>query len=187
MQKGRLIDPKTKKPLIFEVLISQESFVKVLLPFQKNLNRIGITLEIKRVDLSQYINRLRAFDYDMMVTIFGQSNWPGNEQRDYWHSGSANIKGSRNYIGIENKAIDRLVEQLIQAGSATEQAVIAKALDRVLLWHYFVIPHWHINKYRISYWNKFRYPAIAPKYGFTTFTWWIDTDQERKMDSYLKK
>ncbi len=120
----------------------------------------------------------------MIIMSIGQSLSPGNEQKNYWHSESAERMGSRNYIGIKNSTIDKLINHLIYAPDRQSLITRTHALDRALLWGHYVIPNWHINYYRISYWNKFSKPEIVPKYGLGFFNWWID---EEKKTLYLKK
>jgi microcin C transport system substrate-binding protein len=129
-------------------------------------------LEIRRVDVSQYINRLRSRDYDMIVSGFGQSNSPGNEQREFWHSASADNPGSRNFIGLKEPAIDMLVEGLIGADSRKELVAHTRALDRVLLWGHYVVPNWHIKTWRVAYWNHLAHPQVTPKQDIGLMTWW---------------
>ena len=128
----KMVD-KDGKPLTIEFLLAQTQFERVLLPFKRNLADLGINLEIRRVDVSQYITRLRSRDYDMIVGGFAQSNSPGNEQREYWNSAAADNPGSRNFIGLRDPAIDQLVEQLINADSRQSLVDHCRALDRVLL------------------------------------------------------
>ena len=184
IKNQKLIHKKTKKPFVFEVLIFQEGFLKIYLPFKKNLARLGIDMQIKRVDVAQYINRLRAFDYDMITTSYSQSNWLGNERREYWHSSSANKTGSQNYIGIKDPAVDTLVEELI--ANQKQQEVIAKALDRVLLHNYYMIPNWHIAKHRIAHWKHLQRPSTAPQSGYDTDYWWVDETVQIELDNQLK-
>src|SRR5690606_23428927 len=115
------------------------------------------------------------FDFDMIIGGFGQSNSPGNEQRDYWYSRFADHKASKNYIGVKDPIVDALVDKIISAQTRDELVAACRALDRVLLWNHYVIPQWHINTHRIAYWNKFSHPDIAPRYGDVGFwTWWLD-------------
>jgi microcin C transport system substrate-binding protein len=144
----------------------------VVLPFKKNLARLGIETRVRVVDTAQYLNRIRQFDYDMVVWNFGQSLSPGNEQRYYWGSAAADTPGSRNLAGIKNPVIDALIEKLVHARSRTELVTCVRALDRVLQWGFYVLPHWHLNSFRIAYWNKFAQPAIHPPYGLGLMTWW---------------
>ena len=171
LEEGKLVD-RNGKQFEFEILLVQKEFERVVSPFIRNLERLGITASIRIVDVSQYINRLRQFDFDMVVYGFGQSSSPGNEQRDYWHSSSADQPGSRNLIGIRNPAVDHLVEKLIAAPDREQLVLRARALDRVLQWNHYVIPHYHISAYRIAYWNRFEHPAVSPTYDLGLDTWW---------------
>jgi microcin C transport system substrate-binding protein len=172
LKDGKLVNTEGM-PFHFEILLVQKEFERVVSPFIRNLERLGISADIRIVDVSQYINRLRQFDFDMVVYGFGQSSSPGNEQRDYWHSTAANTPGSRNLIGIQDTAIDYLVEQLIAAPDREQLVVRARALDRALQWNHFVIPHYHISAWRIAYWDKFAHPAVSPTYDLGLDTWWM--------------
>ncbi|MFL9813060.1 ABC transporter substrate-binding protein [Stutzerimonas sp. VN223-3] len=171
IENDRMVDA-SGKPVKLEFLLVQADFERVLLPYKRNLAGLGIDLEIRRVDVSQYINRLRSRDYDMIVSGFGQSSSPGNEQREYWHSASADNPGSRNFIGLKDPAIDALVENLIAADSREELITSTRALDRVLLWGHYVIPNWHIKTWRVAYWNHLAHPEITPRYDIGLMTWW---------------
>lgn len=158
----------------FEVLLVSNSFVKVVFPFKRNLAKLGIELNIKVVDISQYIKRLRTFDFDMIVSSRGQSLVVGSEQFNYWHSKSANIEGSLNIIGIKNKKIDSLIEQINNSENLTDLKQIVFDLDEELLQNFYLIPHWHINKYRVAYWNKIHRNDIFAKYGLDFEGWWFE-------------
>jgi microcin C transport system substrate-binding protein len=172
LKDGKLVNTEGM-PFHFEILLVQKEFERVVSPFIRNLERLGISADIRIVDVSQYINRLRQFDFDMVVYGFGQSSSPGNEQRDYWHSSAATTPGSRNLIGIQDPAIDHLVEQLIAAPDREQLVVRARALDRALQWNHFIIPHYHISAWRIAYWDKFAHPAVSPTYDLGLDTWWM--------------
>ena len=152
----------TGKPVTIEFLLAQTEFERILLPFKRNLADLGIELVI----------RLRSRDYDLIVGGFGQSNSPGNEQREYWHSSSADNPGSRNYIGLKDPAVDSLVEGLINADSRQSLITHTRALDRVLLWGHYVVPNWHIKTWRVAYWNRFEHPKVSPQYDIGLHTWW---------------
>ncbi|WP_104912454.1 MULTISPECIES: extracellular solute-binding protein [Pseudomonas] len=173
----RIVDDKmvdtNGKPASIEFMLFQTDFERILLPFKRNLADLGIELVIRRVDVSQYVNRVRSRDFDMMVGSFPQSSSPGNEQREFWQSSSADNPGSRNYIGLKDPAIDELVEQLINADSRNSLVAHAKALDRVLQFGYYVIPNWHIKTYRVAYWNHLGHPEVPPRYDVGINTWWI--------------
>ncbi len=176
----RIVDDKmvdtSGKPVKIEFLLAQTEFERVLLPFKRNLSDLGIDLEIRRVDVSQYINRVRSRDFDMVVGGFPQSSSPGNEQREFWKSESADKPGSRNYIGLKDPAIDQLVEGLINADSRNSLVAHARALDRVLQWGYYVIPNWHIKTWRVAYWNHIGHPKVSPTFDIGINTWWIKPD-----------
>ena len=173
----RIVDDKMVdaqgKPVVIEFLLAQTEFERVLLPFKRNLSDLGIDLVIRRVDVSQYITRLRSRDFDMVVGSFPQSNSPGNEQREFWSSSSADKPGSRNFIGLKDPTIDALVEDLINADSRQSLVAHARALDRVLQWGYYVIPNWHIKTWRVAYWDHIGHPKVSPKYDIGIATWWI--------------
>lgn len=164
------------KPVSLEFLLAQPEFERVLLPFKRNLSDIGIDLVIRRVDVSQYITRRRTRDFDMVVGSFPQSSSPGNEQREYWDSSSADKPGSYNLIGLKEPAIDTLVDGLINAD--TRQSLIdhSRALDRVLLWGYYVIPNWYIKTWRVAYWDHIAHPKVPPLYDVGIPTWWVKPD-----------
>lgn len=165
------------EPLRFEFLLAQQDFERVLLPYKRNLASLGIDMSIRRVDVSQYINRLRNRDFDMVVSGFGQSNSPGNEQREYWHSSSADNPGSRNLMGLRDSAVDTLVQGLIQADSREELITHTRALDRVLRAKHILVPNFYTPVYRVAYWDKFDHPEVAPKYGLALQTWWVDPQE----------
>lgn len=179
VQEGKLV--KNGQPFVFEMLLVQPDFERVVLPFQRNLARLGITMNVRMVDTSQYLERLRGFDFDMIVSSFPQSLSPGNEQRSFWHSSSADTPGARNYCGIRNPAIDRLVDLVIAAPDRETLILRCKALDRALLWGWYVIPHWHSTSWRIAFWDKFGRPDKLADYGLDFQSWWIDPDKEREL------
>lgn len=178
LKNGKLLNPAGEQ-MTFEILLVSPAFERVVAPFNRNLERMGIKPKIRLVDASQYINRIRSFDFDIIVSGFGQSSSPGNEQREYWHSSTADQPGSRNMIGIKNPAVDYLVEQLIKAPDRKQLVLRARALDRVLLWNHYVIPQYHINSYRIAYWDKFDFPENRPRYALGFDTWWFKPGQEQ--------
>jgi microcin C transport system substrate-binding protein len=177
----RLINKSSGEPLQFEILLADPSFERVTLPFVRNLERLGITAHVRTVDTAQYQNRLDSFDFDMTVASWPQSMSPGNEQIDYWTSQRADVPGSRNLAGIKDPVVDQLVELVIAAPDRQSLVDRTRALDRVLLWGQYVIPHWHITSFRVAYWDKFARPAIAPKYALGFDTWWV----EAAMDAAL--
>ena len=171
LKDGKLIN-NAGEQFKFEILLVQKDFERVVAPFIKNLEKLGMSVSIRIVDVSQYINRLRSYDFDMVVGSFGQSSSPGNEQREFWGSDAAMLEGSRNIIGIQDPAIDKLIEALIQAPNREQLVLHARALDRVLQWNHFVVPQFHIGSHRIAYWDKFGFPEVRPTYSLGIDTWW---------------
>ncbi|HAG96074.1 MAG: hypothetical protein CMK83_21225 [Pseudomonadales bacterium] len=168
-----LVHAESGQPFRFEILLYSKDFERIVLPYVKNLKKLGIEASARLVDSTNYIRIVRDFEFDMIIGSFGQSNSPGNEQRDYWFSKFADHKGSRNLIGVKDPVVDVLIEEIISAQTRDDLVAACRALDRVLLWSHYVVPQWHINKHRLAYWNKFEQPAIAPIYGDVGFyTWW---------------
>lgn len=172
--KNRQLVNKTGKAFTFEILLVSKDFERIVLPYVKNLKRLGITATPRVIDQSQYIERRRDFKFDMIVGSFPQSSSPGNEQRDFWFSEFADKKGSRNIIGIKNPAVDQLVDHIINADSREALVTACRALDRVLLWEYYVIPQWYINTNRVAHKASIKRPKISPQYGLGLSTWWIE-------------
>jgi microcin C transport system substrate-binding protein len=181
VRDGVLTHKETGAPFEFEILLYNSSFERVVLPFTRNLERLGIKANVRLVDTSQYINRIRDFEFDMIVNVFGQSLSPGNEQRWYWHSAAAEAPGTRNYCGIKNQAVDVLVGKVINAPDREALVTACRALDRALLWGHYVIPHWHSGVFNVAYWNKVEHPDEHPPYDLPLDAWWIDPDKAAKL------
>ncbi|RRJ85473.1 ABC transporter substrate-binding protein [Aestuariirhabdus litorea] len=173
LRQGQLVHQRTGHPFRFEFLIRQQSLGRVLVPYQQSLKKIGIDMEIRLIDSAQYKNRMDSFDFEMTTIVLGQSLTPGNELRQYFHSANANIQGSQNYAGIDNPAVDSLVERILSAASLEELGVATRALDRVLLWQYYMVPNWYIASHRVAYWNRFGFPQSTPPYDLSLSTWWV--------------
>jgi microcin C transport system substrate-binding protein len=175
VQDGRLKN-KEGVSFDFEILLVSPSFERVMAGYVNNLSKLGVNASYRTIDPALYIDRLNRFDFAMTVNVFGQSQSPGNEQRDYWHSSSADRSGSRNLIGIKDPVVDQLVEKIIYAATQEELNAACKALDRVLWYGYYVVPNWYVAKHRVSYWNKFNRPETLPLYYNPTqalMTWWL--------------
>ncbi|MBC4015006.1 extracellular solute-binding protein [Siccirubricoccus deserti] len=162
----------------FEILLQGPSFERVALPYVQVLQRLGMEPRVRTVDPAQYEVRIDAFDYDMTVGGAGQSLSPGNEQRDYWSCAEAHKQGSRNISGICDPVIDELVELVISAPDRQQLVARTRALDRVLLWHDYMIPQWHSRTFRVAYWDKFGRPPRNPRYALALDSWWIEGGRE---------
>lgn len=163
---------KSGRPLQFEILLVNPRLERILQPYTNNLARIGIQARLRTVDAAQYKQRLDHYDYDMILATLGQSLSPGLEQRLYFHSSQVAVKGGRNYAGINNPVIDHLIDKLLAARTRDEQVAAARAIDRVLLWHHYTIPNWHISQHRIAYRNRFAH-VTTPPYTLGLRAWWM--------------
>lgn len=168
-----LVNPKGE-PIEFEFLMTESGFERIVLPFIKNLSKLGIKVTPRKVEITQYIERMRNFNFDMVVASFGQSQSPGNEQRNFWQSSAADRYDSNNYMGIKNPVVDALVEQLITADDRQDLVNHVRALDRVLLAGHYLIPNWHVSFDRVAYESFLKHPKNTPKYGLDIFTWWVE-------------
>ncbi len=157
-----------------EFLLDSPLFERITLPYQQQLELLGVTVRIKTVDGAQYQRQVETFDYDIMVGNWGQSLSPGNEQRDFWGSESANKNGSRNAIGIKNPAIDKLIDAVIFAKDRSGLTTACKALDRAVIWNHYLVPMWYIPYERIARWDRYGKPEKLPDYaiGFPAIWWW---------------
>lgn len=182
IRNNRLVNKDTGKALEVEFLLISPDFERVVTPFKQSLERIGVTSTIRVIDASQYQRRTDNYDYDIIVDTFGQSESPGNEQRDFWGSEAADRPGSRNTIGIKNPAIDKVIERIIYAKDREELIAACQAMDRILLWNHYVVPQWFSPKERIAYWNKYSHPETLPSrsVGFPEI-WWYDKEKAAKL------
>jgi microcin C transport system substrate-binding protein len=184
VRNQRLMRAVNSEPLSVEILLDNPQFERIVLFYKPNLERLGVNVTVRTVDDAQYQNRLRSWDYDIIVPRpWAQSLSPGNEQRYYWGSASADDAGSRNYAGIKNPAVDAMIERVIFAKNRAELVAATRALDRVLLWNHYVVPQWTYTKDRTARWDRFGRPEEMPKYGsqgvFPTIWWW-DADKAAK-------
>ncbi len=176
----KLVNVKTNEPFAFELLMDGPTMQRVAVPVQKNLARMGITMNLRQVDSSQFVNRLRNRDFDMIAEGYGAMAYPSIDLNDTWRSNY--IDSTFNTAGVQDPAIDYLVDGCV-ANQDNEKALLAwgHALDRVLTWNYYVIPEWYLSKFRVAYWNKFSRPAVRPKYTLGLGSWWLDKDKEAKL------
>lgn len=166
---------KNGQPFRFEILLETAGvpmWERVILPYQKTLQRLGIELSLRAVDAPQYEHRLNHFDYDMIISVYPQPLIPSSEQRAYWHSETAQTIGSYNYAGIQNPVVDALITHIEQASTKEELLTAVHALDRVLYRFLYIIPHWHSPLNRYLVWDKLSFPKQAPLKGTSTRFWW---------------
>jgi microcin C transport system substrate-binding protein len=172
---------ETGAVLAFEILLADAGFERIVLPMKKNLERIGVHVSVRTVDIAQYRRRIDTFDFDMIVDRRGQTESPGNEQRDFWSSAAADAEGSRNLNGIEDPVVDELVELLIAAPDREALVTRTRALDRVLLWGHYMIPNWYVSADRVLYWDRFGMPEVQPYRGIQFDAWWIDAAKDARL------
>lgn len=173
LKGGTLYNVHTKQPFEFEILLRQASIKRVIEPFIENLRKTGIKATARLVDANQYKVRLDDFDFDMTTFVLSQSLSPSHEQREYFHSSTRDIKGSRNYAGVNHPAVDHLTDLIVSAKTREELITATKALDRVLLWNHYIIPNWHLNYHRIAYWDKFTKTEQQPPFTLGFENWSI--------------
>jgi microcin C transport system substrate-binding protein len=185
VRSERLVNSKTGEPFAVEFLADDPSFERVFLFYKPSLDRLGVTVSVRTVDDSQYENRLRNWDYDIITASWPESLSPGNEQRGFWGSQAAEQPGSLNLIGIKNPAVDAMIDQVIFAKSRADLVAATKALDRVLLWNHYVVPQWTYGKVRSARWDRFGRPDPLPKYAGAAFPalWWWDAEKAAKTGS----
>ncbi|WP_322788258.1 extracellular solute-binding protein [Kushneria marisflavi] len=183
VRNNRMVNRETGRPLRFELLLGSSSIERMALPMVRNLARLGIEVTLRTVDQSQYLVRLRQFDFDMTTTVIAQSTNPGNEQREYWGSEYADQPQSRNLAGISSPAVDDLIDRIIRADSRKALDTAASALDRVLRWGFYVIPQYHSPVTRLAYWKKMAMPDQSPEYGLDPDSWWIDPQGARQINA----
>ncbi|MEC8169780.1 MAG: extracellular solute-binding protein, partial [Pseudomonadota bacterium] len=160
---NKLFSPQGKK-VEFSFLLAQKGFERILAPFAMNLKKLGITLNYRTIDTSLYQRRVDSFDFDMMVMSYPQSQSPGSELYAMFHSSSAERRGSFNVGGINDKDVDKLIDEIIYSKKRDDLIVASHLLDRILWNDYYMLPNWYISEHRIAYFDKFNYPKKLPKY-----------------------
>jgi microcin C transport system substrate-binding protein len=182
VRERKLVDA-AGKPVAVEILVQDPSAERIALFYKPSLERIGVTTSIRVVDDAQYQNRLRSFDFDIIIDLWGESLSPGNEQREFWGSQTADQPGSKNTIGIKNPAIDALIDKVIFAKDRAGLEAATKALDRVLLWNFYVVPQFTYGFSRYARWDRFSHAEPLPKYGRSGLPslWWFDADKAARI------
>ena len=182
IRNQKLVNAKSGEAMSVEILTEDPNVERYILFYKPSLERLGITVTVRTVDDPQYENRLRNWDFDLIVASWPESLSPGNEQRDFWGTPAADTPGSRNYVGIKNPAVDTLIERVIFAKDRAELVAATKALDRVLLWNHYVMPQFTSDTTRTARWDRFGRSDPLPKYGEAAFptVWWWDAEKAAK-------
>ncbi|RUW66772.1 extracellular solute-binding protein, partial [Mesorhizobium sp. M4B.F.Ca.ET.049.02.1.2] len=187
IKSGKMVNAKTGAPFKFEILGWNDTDQVIASPWIANLRKIGVDATLRIIDQTQYVNRVNNFDYDVIIGQLGQSESPGNEQRDFWSSKAADKPGSRNYAGIKDPVVDALVDRIIFATDRDDLVAATHALDRVLLWNFYVVPQYYRAVLWLAYWNKFGIPEKQPTYsGADQSSWWIDPAKEKALAAKYK-
>jgi microcin C transport system substrate-binding protein len=180
--KNGVLTNAAGEQLAFEILLDSPTWDRIVQPYKGTLEKLGVKVTVRQIDSAQYKRRTDTFDYDMIVDVIAQSESPGNEQRDYWGSAAAKTNGSRNSIGVASPAIDKLIEKVVFAKDRADLVAATQALDRVLLWNHFVVPHWFSPYERHVMWDQYAGPAVQPARSFAFFnTWWWDEAAATKL------
>ncbi|HDQ15267.1 MAG TPA: ABC transporter substrate-binding protein, partial [Sediminispirochaeta sp.] len=185
IKNRRMVNTRTGEPMEFELLLYSTSMERVAVPFQQNLERLGITMNIRVVDTTQFTNRLRERDFDLISGGYSANPYPSSDLQIIWHGDF--IDSTYNTAGVQDPAVDYLVEGIVEH-QEDEEALLhwGRALDRVLTWNHYVIPQWHIAKFRIAYWDKFSRPETRPKYSLGLDTWWFDRSKQGRLPGNLR-
>ena len=185
-RNGQLLDTKGQ-PIYIEFLIHQDGLQRTLMPFVRNMKRLGVTVSIRQVDVPQYIERMRSKDFDMTTSVMPQSLNPGNEQAQFWGSASADQAGNYNYAGIKSPVIDDVIQQVIRAPNREQLVVRTKVLDRLLRAGYYQIPTYGKGEKWFAYWNMYQQPKIKPKLSTGIDYWWSNEAEAKKVAQYLRQ
>ena len=169
----KLVDASGKQ-MSFEILSSDPTYERIVIPYIQWLSRLGIDAHVRTVDAPQYQRLTDTFDFDMTMVVLPESDFPGNEQRDYWSCAARKAEGSSNLAGVCDPVVDALVKKVIEARDVTKLSVATKALDRVLLWSWYVVPNWHIQSFNAAFWDRFGHPAQPVRTGIAFDSWWVD-------------
>ena len=167
----------------FELLLDSPTYERVALPYIQWVQRLGIDIRVRTVDPAQYQRLTDAYDFDMTTDLFGQSEHPGNEQTEYWTCGAAKQEGSRNSAGVCDPVVDALVERVVNARDYDALLAATRALDRVLLWGQYTVPHYHLRSFRVAYWDRFARVDRPVRAGFVFEAWWVDPARAAATDA----
>jgi microcin C transport system substrate-binding protein len=182
VQDQKLVDAGGKQ-MSFEILLEEPAFERVSLPYVQWLGRLGIDAHVRTVDSAQYQRLMDSYDYDMAVVVFPESDSPGNEQKGFWTCDAAKQEGGDNVAGVCNPVVDALVAQVVDAPDHDHLVAATHALDRVLLWNWYVVPQWHLQYVRAAYWDKFGRPSQPVRTGVAFDSWWIDPAKAAALDT----
>ncbi|WP_332606002.1 extracellular solute-binding protein [Acinetobacter sp. ESBL14] len=186
IRKGQLYD-RTGQAIRIELLMQQENPQRELMPFVRNLKRLGIQVQLRQVDVPQYMERIRHQDFDMMVLKLPQTLTPGKEQAQFWGSAAADEAGNYNYSGIKHPAIDQMIAKIVAAKTRDEVVLYTRVLDRLLRAGYYQILTYGKPERWFAYWDIYRQPQVKPKLSVGWEYWWVDAEKAKKLDQSMRK
>jgi len=167
-----LVERKNGRPLTFEILVTARDEERLALLFSQSLKRAGIAARVRVVDAVQYEGRRLTYDFDMIQNRWDQSLSPGNEQAFYWGSAAAEQPGTRNYMGVKSPAVDAMIAALLKAEDRGDFVAAVRALDRVLISGFYVVPLFYLPAQWVARWTTVGRPATTSLYGYLPETWW---------------
>ncbi len=182
VKERKLVDANGE-PMNFTILLDEPSLERVALPYVQLLQKIGIDARVRTVDPAQYQHLTDDFDFDMIMMIYPESDVPGNELRDYFTCAASKAQGSFNVPGVCDPAVDAMVEKMITAQDRDTLKTAAHALDRVLLWRWYLVPNWDSRTFHVAYWDRFSHPDVPIREGFNFDTWWVDATKAAALDA----
>jgi microcin C transport system substrate-binding protein len=180
--KDRKLLDANGQPAGFTILLEDPSLERVALPYVQNLRKLGFDVKVRTVDPAQFQHLTDDFDFDMIMMIYPGGDIPGAELRDYWSCAGAKSQGSFNVPGICDPAVDAMIEKVIEAQDRQTLRTAAQALDRLLLWNWYMVPNWYSQNFNIAFWDRFGNPEKPIREGFNFDSWWIDKDKATKND-----
>jgi microcin C transport system substrate-binding protein len=182
VKQRKLVD-KNGQQMAFTILVDDPSLERIMLPYSRNIAKLGINAQVRTVDPAQFQHLMDDFDFDMTFNIYPQGDVPGQELRDYWSCAAAKTQGSANVPGICDPAVDALIEKVIAASDRLSLQTAARALDRILLWRWYMVPNWDNLVFHVAYWNRFGYPDKPIREGFNFDSWWVDAAKAAATDA----
>ena len=182
VKERKLVGPDGQ-PMSFSILLEDPSLERIALPYVQNLQKLGMDVKVRTVDPAQFQHLTDDFDFDMIMMIYPASDLPGNELRDYWSCAAAKTQGSMNTPGICDPAVDALIEKIITAQDRVTLTTAARALDRVMLWGWYLVPNWDQPTFHIALWDRFGRPDKPLREGFNFDTWWVDAAKSAALDT----
>ena len=173
---GALIDTASGAPMAFEFLATSKEQERLAMSYAGVLKRIGIQMSVRTVDSSQYWERRKTMDFDMMKMSWSASLSPGNEQYSRWHSSQRDVDGWFNQAGANDPAVDAMIDALLAARSQEDFTAAVRAFDRALINGFYVVPLFHKGDQWVGMWKHIAFPADEtkgrPLSGYRSTTWW---------------